>query len=450
MAVGAAEHWDRAAVDGLNRLGGTGLRHTFKQRRIAYAAITALSVGGASLLAACQPIKTASSSLAPWQPTASAYYKLARPVGGVNQDGLVVRERDSGRVIPATLLCKNGGSDVACSAARINAISILPAAPFTAGQYYTVSFAPRLLDSSGKPPITGDTVFRAGPRVEDAGANTAYTWAPRTASGAFGGSYTVESRKEGRAGLNFHGPWVKVWAVTGPTGGLMDIYIDHVLRKTFNTYSAKTRLRVPVVVEKLSGGNHRLDIVVRGAKGTKASRGTDVAVDAVATQGGTAATPAFEYDWGHDTSPSFSGGWTSSSQTIGAVVGITFRGSAIDVATVRGPWSGIYRAYLDHKSVGEFSDGSATFGVGTRRFTAATDGVHLLQLVVTGRHTKWSTAAVVALDYWQLPVTLKSPTLRDGSTQDQSWGREQYLPASVPAPPTASAPPVAETSGATR
>ena len=298
--------------------------------------------------------------------------------------------------------------------------------------------------------MTGTTVFRAGPREEDAGADTGYTWAPRAASAAFGGSYTVESRKEGRASLNFHGPWVKVWAVTGPTGGLLDVYIDHLLRKTFNTYSSRTSFRVPVVVEGLSGGNHRLDVVARGAKGSKASRGTDVAVDAIATQGGTAITPAFEYDWGHDSSPTYSGGWASSSQTSGAVVGIQFRGSAIDVATIRGPSIGIYAAYLDHKKVAEFSDGSTASGTDIRRFTAAADGVHLLQLVVTGRHTKWSRSAVVAIDYWQLPITVKAPALRDGSTEDEGWNRQQYLPGSVPAPPTASAPASAETSGVKR
>ena len=110
------------------------MRQFFNKRRITYAVITAVSVGGAGLLAACQPVKTSSASLAPWQPTSAAYFKLARPVSGVNQDGLVVRERDSGRVIPATLLCKNGGSDVSCSASRINAVSVLPAQSFTLGQ----------------------------------------------------------------------------------------------------------------------------------------------------------------------------------------------------------------------------------------------------------------------------------------------------------------------------
>ncbi len=318
------------------------------------------------------------------------------------------------------------------------------------GQYYRVSFASRFLISN-LPPITGDGVFRAGPRVEDQSAAAVYSWHTGLSQGALGGSYTDESASEAHAALAFNGTWVRVWTITGASHGLMDVYVDQVLRTTFNDYSPTTRYRVPVTVSGLTAGPHRLDVVVRGAKGSSASTGNDVVLDGVSSAGGTLVTPAFEYGWGNNAATNFSQGWTSSSQTTGAVASIQFRGTAIQVGMLRGPYSGIYRAYVDGRAVGEFSEGStSSFGIFNRTFTASGDVVHRLDLLVLGRHTKWSIASLVAVDYWQIPTTLPGPAVHALTPSQQGWSRTQYLPNGVPAPPTAAAPTAADTSGVKR
>jgi hypothetical protein len=406
----------------------------------------------AGVTTACEPTPAppaASSALQNWQPTAAVWTKLSRPVSALNGDGVIVTERDSGVVVPASLICKNGSNDVPCSASRINGFWIVPTHGFTLGQYYKVSFASRFLISN-QPPITGNGVFRAGPREDDQASTPTYSWHTGLSRGALGGSYTDESANEAHAALAFNGTWVTVWTITGASHGLMDVYVDQVLRRTYNDYSATTRYRVPVTVTGLAPGPHRLDVVVRGAKGTSAATGTDVVVDGVSSAGGTLVTPAFEFGWSNGASPSFSQGWTSSSQTTGAVASIRFRGTAIQVGILRGPYSGIYRAYMDGKAIGEFSEGStSSFGIFNRTFTAAGDVVHRLDLLVLGRHTKWSIANLVSVDYWQIPTTsLPGPALHALTPAQQGWSRTQYLPNGVPAAPRATAP--ADISGAKR
>ncbi len=274
-------------------------------------------------LTACTPAPNPSRGN--WQPPGAALVRLARPVSGVNQDGLLIRERDSGRLVPATLLCKSGDSDVDCSGSRISSIWVLPTQALVFGQYYRISFAARLLDAQHRPPITGNADFRAGKRAEDQGSAAMYTWAARGNPGAWGGSYVVESMKQARASLTFTGRSVTVWTATSPTGGLMDVYIDRRLRRTIDTYSARTRFRVPVTAGGLTPSGHRLDVVVRGSRGSSSSRGTDVVIDGVSSQSGSLPNPAFEYGWGTAIGSAYSSGMASVSVTSGATVSLVFR-----------------------------------------------------------------------------------------------------------------------------
>ncbi len=368
--------------------------------------LAAAVLGGALLTAgAATAGPSAFVSIAPWQPTTAALVLLAHPVSAVGQDGMVVRERDSGRVVPGLLQCKNGGTDVPCTAATITAVWLLPTRAFTFGQYYRVSFAPRLHAAANRPLLIGSTDFRAGSREEDQSANPNYSWATRGNSNALGGSYSVESGREARASLTFSGTSVTVWTATSPTGGLMDVYVDQVLRAEVNTYSRATRFRVPVTVSGLSRSAHRLDVAARGAKGSSASAGTDVVLDAVSSPQAFLTTPVLEYTWSAAFSARFSEGWASSSSSSGARVSLQFRGTAVDLATVRGPWSGIFRATLDGRTVGDFNDGAAGFGVGVRRFTAKGDTLHTLTLTVLGTHSRASSGSAVTVDYWSLPST---------------------------------------------
>ncbi|HEX4431631.1 MAG TPA: hypothetical protein VHZ96_20345 [Frankiaceae bacterium] len=373
-----------------------------RARRWAGGAAVALALSSAALTA-CAP--TQSSPRGNWQPAGAALIDLARPVTGVDQDGLVIRERDSGRLVPVTLLCKSGSTDVDCSASRINHVWVLPTQPLIFGQYYRICFAARLLDSQGRPPITGNATFRAGTRDDDQSSAAVYSWATRGNRAAWGGSYVVESMYQARASITFTGNSTIVWTATGPTGGLMDVYVDRQLRRTVDTYSAATRFRVPVIIGGLTPSGHRLDVVARGAKGSSASRGTDIVIDGVSSPSGSLPTPAFEYGWANAVSSMFSQGMASSSTTSGATVSLLFRGTSIEVGTIRGPFSGVYRAFLDGKAVGDFTDSSSVLRVASRRFFASGDVLHRLSLTVMGRHTAGSIASAVTVDYWQLPAS---------------------------------------------
>jgi hypothetical protein len=408
------------------------------RRRLASVGVLLAAAG---VVTACEPTPSTPAvfaSISSWQSTTWAWAKLVRTVSNVGNDGLIVRERDSGRVVPGVLLCKYGGTDVPCSAAKINGIRMMPDAPFRFGEQYRVEFATRFLDTASRPPIVGDVLFRAGPREEDQGPTPVFTWPVRPSAGALGGSYSVEDRAQARATLPFAGSSVTVLTATSSTHGLMDLYVDGVLRRTADTYSPVTRFRVPVAVTGLTPGAHRLDVVAQGNKGNPASRGTNVVLDAVSWPGGSADASAFEFAWGAGSAPSFSQGWAASSQLAGGSTDLAFRGAAIDVATVRGPWSGIFSAYLDGRLLGTFDDGSSSFGPIVRHYTAPADGVHSLRMVVAGQHSTHAIASGVAIDYWQVPATPRDPAARTGPTlpdpppEPQQWNRTDFLPAATP------------------
>lgn len=408
-----------------------------------------LTVSAVGAAAACDPVS--SSPSIPWQSTTWAWVKLSHTVGGVGQDGVTVTERDSGRPVPALLLCKYGDSDVACTSGHINGVRVLPLTAFQLGQYYRIRFADRLLDS-GKAPTSTPTDFRAGPREEDQGANPVYTWQQVSNRSAMGGSYAVETRADARATLTVPGSSITIYIATSSTHGLFDVYVDGVKRRTVNGYSPTTHFHVPVTLSGLSSGTHRVDLVVLGQKGTSAARGTNVVLDGASWAGGSSSTPAFEYAWG-STAGAYSGGWAEGSSLPGGKVSLLFRGTAINLATIRGPFSGTYQAYVDGKVVGRYDDSSSTYSVSTRRFTAAGDWVHRLSLVPDGRTGAHSLSSTIAVDYWQLVDASTAPTApnqRVAPDEPPSMDRRDFVPETVPPAPekTVPAPADVTTNGA--
>ena len=385
-----------------------------------------------------RPTPSQAASIAPWQNTVWAWVQLSRPVANVAQDGLVVRERDSGRVIPALTLCKNGGTDVPCTSGQITRVGLFPDLPFRLGEYYTVTAAPRLLDGDGKPPLSGSTTFRAGPREEDQGGTTSFAWATRGHAAAFDKSYTVENRARATATMTFTGSFVYVWTALATTHGQFDIYIDNVWRRSFDAYGKATRFAVPVGVTGLAPGRHRLDVVVKGTK-QPASMGTNVVLDAVNWQGGVSLTPPFTYSWGPSALSTWSNGFGAASEVPGSTASITFRGPAIDVATMRGPGSGIVRVTMDGRPVGDFDDYAPAAGPLVRRFQANGDAVHTIAITPTGGHNRASMRAAVGVDYWEVPDSPSAPTApsqRVAPPSDElTWDRRDNLPATIPPPP---------------
>lgn len=413
-----------------------------RPRLLRFLGLPLIAVLGLGLLLV-DPTPSRAASISPWQSTVWAWVSLSRPVAGVGQDGFVVSERDSGVALPALTLCKNGNTDVPCTSGRITRVGLFPNSPFRLGEYYTVAAAPRLLDADGRPPLIGSNTFRAGPREEDQGGSTSFDWATRGQAAANGKSYTVENRARATATLNFSGSSVYIWTALSNTHGQFDVYVDNLWRRSFDSYGRTTQFTIPVGVTGLAPGPHRLDVVVKGTK-QPASRGTNVVLDAVSWPGTVLLTPPFTYGWGPGDNPVWSTGLASASEMPGARASISFRGPVIDVATMQGTASGIFRASIDGRPAGEFDDYAPFPRRGVRRFTATGDGMHTLEITPTGSRNRMAARAFAGVDFWEIP---ESPTAPPAPAQrvapppeDMTRDRQANLPDSIPAPPSEAAP----------
>lgn len=68
-----------------------------RPRLLRLLALTLAAVLGLGLLLV-RPAPSLAASIAPWQSTVWAWVQLSRSVANVGQDGLVLKERDSGKV----------------------------------------------------------------------------------------------------------------------------------------------------------------------------------------------------------------------------------------------------------------------------------------------------------------------------------------------------------------
>lgn len=114
--------------------------------------------------------------------------------------------------------------------------------------------------------------------TEDTAPGVAYTWASTSAAPATGGKYVSDDVAGAKYSFSFRGTAVKWVSVLGPSMGEASVYIDGVLKGTFNNYAAKLTYGAGHSISGLTDGPHILQILVLGKHSAPATRAR-VAVD---------------------------------------------------------------------------------------------------------------------------------------------------------------------------
>lgn len=114
------------------------------------------------------------------------------------------------------------------------------------------------------------------------------SWNRATGQSWTGGDYKDDETFSSTAGdsveATFDGPTVRWIGPDSSNHGTADVYIDGVKKATVDSYAASPAFqRVLFEANDLGAGPHTLRIVVTGEKGTAASQGTFVSVDAIDT-----------------------------------------------------------------------------------------------------------------------------------------------------------------------
>jgi hypothetical protein len=330
---------------------------------------------------------------APATLTGPAAVRFDEPVTGVTTANVAVR-LESGGAVTSTLRCLDqAGADVPCSG-YASSVDVWPA-PLRPGERYAVvvnpAGTPPVRDAAGNAAVPATLPFRASTVEEEASAAARYGWRTVAERAAYGGSYVVEKRAGARASHAFSGTSVTWYGATGPDGGRVQVLVDGADRGTVDTYSAERRWRVARRITGLAPGPHVLTLRVRGDRSSRSS-GTAVVLDAV----GAAQTPSWDLDWATGR-----GVWWSDSA--GAQVAFTFRGTGVTWVTVTAPNGGRAGVYVDGqlRAVVDTYSGSRRTGV-RRAITGLPDGVHRLTIRVLAEKAKESGGTVVAVDRWEV------------------------------------------------
>gem|GEM_PF-3395545 len=106
-----------------------------------------------------------------------------------------------------------------------------------------------------------------------------YSWGAVTASSAIGGSYATDDDVGAQYLFSFRGTAIKWMTVLGPRMGEAAVYVDGVLKGTFNNYASSVVYRAARSISGLTDAAHTLQILVLG-KHSSSSTGSQVAVDA--------------------------------------------------------------------------------------------------------------------------------------------------------------------------
>jgi hypothetical protein len=110
------------------------------------------------------------------------------------------------------------------------------------------------------------------------GAGVTYAWDLVSASPATGGKYAIDDLAGARYTFTFRGTAIKWATVLGPTMGEASVYVDGVLKGTFNNYASKVTYQASHSVSGLTDAPHTMQIVVLG-KHLAPATGSQVAVD---------------------------------------------------------------------------------------------------------------------------------------------------------------------------
>jgi GH25 family lysozyme M1 (1,4-beta-N-acetylmuramidase) len=335
-------------------------------------------------------------------PATATFTEAVKPVTAEN---FVVTLAGGSTPIPGTIRCWGaGGVAVNCSTGNVLKTTLTPSSALVAGQYYTVLVDPvtagsNVSDLDGNPVDASTRAFRGATLQQENSRAVRYGWATVANPNTYNGSYTVERLAWAKATYRFTGTSITWYTLTAPSQGLALVYIDNVLKGSFNQFASSVHYHVPRTFSGLASGPHTLQIVPRGLKGSSSGTNTLVSIDAFKVGTTLDGTPDAVYSWRRASSSSASGGAYAVSDLNGATASFTFRGTGVDWYTMVGPDQGKAQIWVDGvwKATVDNYAASRAFNV-RRSIRYLADALHTLQIRVLGQRRTASTGRFVVVD----------------------------------------------------
>ena len=310
--------------------------------------------------------------------------------------------------VPGTLSCKNGATVVVCNgAAGVTSVSLVPTSPLLTGASYQVAvgYSPDIVtDLAGTPMTPATFTTRAPLSVEETSPAGAAAWRRVATSSANGGSYSASHLGGSTLAYTFTGTGVSWYTLRGPSFGTAGVYLDGVLKKTYNGYYATTGYNVVgYSATGLASTTHTLLVKVNGAKGSTSGTDTLVGVDrfvvaGVSTQQDGAGTRA---QWRRVATTAASGGGYAVDDLAGAAYLVPFRGTGVTWYGTTSVYGGKASVYVDgvlKATVSTYSASTVSKKALYSLAGLAAGANHTLKVVVLGSHVTGSKGNQVALD----------------------------------------------------
>jgi hypothetical protein len=261
----------------------------------------------------------------------------------------------------------------------------------------------------------------AGARVEesDAAVSLSGEWTQSNPKFGWSGGAARQSTVAGAvASFTFTGTSVTWIGSRSERGGIALVKVDGGAAKEVDLFARPNEIRTPVLtINGLSAGTHTLTIEVTGRQNQGATSNV-VVVDAFDVQAPivshlqeTDPDAVFSAGWVQDPSSAWSGGGVATlpdpprggakvTETAGAKVTLTFRGTSISWSGYRGPDAGIARVQVDGGAASEVDTYSPTQKFQEMVFTETglADASHTLTIEATGRKNDASTGAQIVVD----------------------------------------------------
>lgn len=269
---------------------------------------------------------------------------------------------------------------------------------------------------------SGGTLPSAGARVEESNAAVSLSagWTPSDSNFGWSGGAARQSTVPGAlASFTFTGTSVTWVGSRNTRSGIALVKVDGGAGTEVDLFARPEEIRTPVItVNGLSAGTHTLTIEVTGRQHPE-SLSNAVVLDAFDVQAPvvshlqeTDPDVIFSADWAQaDSSFSWSGGGVATlpdppvggarvTETPGAKVTLTFRGTSINWSGYRGPNGGIARVQVDGGVASEVDTYSPTNKIQDVVFSATglADTSHTLTIEATGRKNDASTGTQIVVD----------------------------------------------------
>jgi GH25 family lysozyme M1 (1,4-beta-N-acetylmuramidase) len=332
-----------------------------------------------------------------------AVISFSEPVHDVTPGNVSLWQPDPGTAVPATLGCVSGkGADVDCMAGPVRSVTLQPAAPFVAGETYSILVnpsvaSPLIVDRAGNAVAATQQDFTSPLDAEENSPGIAYAWRSVKNRHAYGRSYEAEHLAGATYSVTFPGRSVTWYTVTGPAQGRAEVVIDGRSRGVFDQYAPRADFKVARRFTGLAGGWHTIEVRVRGSH-AKPWTDTQVAVDAFAFGSRIVTNPEGVVSWRRVHVAGASGS-VAISDTARTSATFAFRGTGVDWYTVRGPEQGRAAVYVDDVLIRTVDNYAASPTPGAlRSVTGLADGVHTLRIVALGQARPKADGALVSVD----------------------------------------------------